>query len=89
MRAGVTAQPQKAVVEDAALEVGLKFFSYVRWQAFGGRIGIDASQKSFEMLSHYLIKDCGTGIAGLVSRRYHGLETRSIAPMSSFCRFEV
>jgi hypothetical protein len=36
-----------------------------------------------------LIKDCGTGIAGLVDRRYHGLDTRSIASMSSSRRFGV
>jgi hypothetical protein len=40
---GVTTQPQKAVGENAALEVGLKLVLHIRWQTFGGRIGIDTS----------------------------------------------
>jgi hypothetical protein len=83
MRAGITTQPQKTVGENAALEVGLKLVPHIRWQTFGSRIGIDTGQKGFEMLSHHLIQDCGTGITGLVSRRYHGLETRWIASMPS------
>jgi len=83
MRARITTQPQKTVGEDAALEVGLKLVPDIRWQAIGGRIATDTSQKGVEMLSHHLIQDCGTGITGLVDWRYHGLETRWIASMPS------
>jgi hypothetical protein len=41
------------------------------------------------MLRHHLIQDCTTGIAGLVGRRYHSLEIRSIASISSSRRFGV
>ena len=57
MGTGVTAQADKAVGQDAALQVGVKFLHHIRGQAFGGGIGREGGQKGFEMLGNDLVED--------------------------------
>ena len=71
MRTAVTAQAHKAVGQDAALQVGVKFLDDIIRQAFGGGIGREGGQEGCEMVSDDLIEDGATGISGLIDGRYH------------------
>ena len=57
MRTGVTAQADKAVGQDAALQRGVKFVNDIRGEACGGRSGCEGGQKGFEMLGNDLVED--------------------------------
>jgi len=71
MGTGVTAQAHKAMGQNAALQVGIKFLSDIIGQTLGGGIGREGGQKGFEMLCDDLIEDGATRVSRLVSGRYH------------------
>jgi hypothetical protein len=55
--AGVTAQPQKAMGENAALQVVVKFALDIGGQASGVGIGVERSQKGLQMIGDDVIQD--------------------------------
>jgi hypothetical protein len=71
VRTVVTAQAHKAVGQDTAPQVSLKFLLDIRGQAFGSGISREGGPKRFEMFGDDLVEDALTGVSRLVSRRYH------------------
>ena len=71
MRTGVTAQADKAMGQDAALQVGVKFVNDIIGQACGDGIGRDGGQKGFEMVGDDLVENCATGVSRLVRGGHH------------------
>ena len=68
VRTGVTAQADKAVGQDAALQVGVEFLHHILRQAFGGGIGREGAQKGFEMVGNDLVEDRATGSLAVGTR---------------------
>jgi len=50
--ARVTAQPQKAMGQDAAPQIGVKFTCHIRWQARGLGVRVECGKKSLEMVGN-------------------------------------
>lgn len=71
VRTAITAQAYKAVGQNTALQVGIKFLDDIIGQALGSGIGREGGQKGFEMLRDDLVEDGLTGVSRLVGRRYH------------------
>jgi hypothetical protein len=68
VRTGVTAQADKAMGQDAALQRGVKFVNDIRREACGGGIGREGSQKGFKMLGNNLGEDDLAQIAWHIRR---------------------
>ena len=68
---GVTPQADKAVGQDAALQVGIKSLDDIIGQTFGGGIDLEGGQKRFQMLGDDLVEDRATGVSRLIDGRYH------------------
>ena len=68
---GVTAEPHKAMGQDAALQVGVKFLSDIVGQTLGGRIGREGGDKGLQVLGDDLVEKGATGVSRLVDGRYH------------------
>jgi hypothetical protein len=71
MGTGITAEPHKAMGQDTALRVDIKFLDNIIGQTFGGGIGREGGPKGFEMLSDDRVENGLTGVSRLVGRRYH------------------
>ena len=71
MGTGITAEPHKAMGQDAASQVRLKFLTHVMRQTFSAGIGREGGPKRFEMLGDDLVEDGATRVSRLVSGRYH------------------
>ena len=69
--AGVTAQPHKAMRQDAALQGGVKLFLHILGQPSAVRIGREGGQKRFEVLGNHLVEHCVAGVSRLVCRGDH------------------
>ena len=54
--AGVTAQPQKAMGQDTALQVVVEFTFHVGGEASGVRIGVERGEKRLQMIGHHLVE---------------------------------
>ena len=72
--AGVTAEPQKAMDQDAALQVVIKFALDIGGQTCGSGIGVERGEKGLEMIRNHVIEDRLTRIAWFIGRnsRRHG-----------------
>src|SRR5712691_7164820 len=71
--AGVTTQSQKAMGQDAALQVVVKFALYIGRQACGIGIGVERGEKGLEMVRDHFIEYRVARIAWFVggnSRRH-------------------
>jgi hypothetical protein len=54
--AGVTAQPQKAVREDATLQIVVEFALHIGGEAFSVGISVERGEKRLQMIGHHLIE---------------------------------
>src|SRR5882672_9850229 len=72
--ARVTAEPQKAMGQDAALQVVVKFALYIGRQTFGIRIGVEQGEKGLEMVRDHFIEHRIARIAWFIggNSRSHG-----------------
>src|SRR5207249_3033465 len=71
--AGVTSQAEKAMGQDAALQVVVKFTLDIGRQAFGIRISLARGEKSLEMVRNHFVEHRAARIAWFVggnSRRH-------------------
>jgi hypothetical protein len=55
--AGITSQAQKAMGQDATLQVVVKLMLHISRQACGSGIGIEQDKKGFKMYRNYFTED--------------------------------
>ena len=66
MLAGLTAQAQKPMGQDATLEVVVKFALYIVGQAFGIGIVVERGEKSLQVFCNHFVEHRAAGSPGFV-----------------------
>ena len=66
VRAGVTAQPHKAVGEDPTLQGGVNLVLDILGEPFGRGVGVQGSQRGLQMVRDHFIEHRPARIAGFI-----------------------